>query len=92
MEFETFDEAYTARLRSGDRGTEAHFVDYFGRLIDLKLRSRIRSREAAEDLKQETFVRVLKLVRSQPPPVQSGGCPEPPAYASAPGSGAVRTG
>lgn len=64
MDFETFDESYTARLRSGDRTTEDHFVSYFGRLIDLKLRSRIRSREAAEDLKQETFVRVLKLVRS----------------------------
>ena len=64
MNFETFDEAYTARLRSGDSTTEAHFVGYFGKLLDLKLRARVRSKDDVEDLKQETFFRVLRLVRS----------------------------
>ena len=64
MDFETFDAAYTDRLRSGDSTTIAHFVSYFGKLLDMKLRSRVRSKDDAEDLKQETFLRVLKLVRS----------------------------
>lgn len=64
MNFETFNEAYTARLRAGDGETEAHFVRYFGELLELKLRSRVRSRDTLEDLKQETFFRVLKLIRS----------------------------
>ena len=65
MNFETFSDSYVANLRAGDAPTEAHFVRYFGELLDLKLRSRVRSRELAEDLKQESFARVLKLLRSE---------------------------
>lgn len=64
MQFFAFDAAYLERLRFGDARTEEHFVSYFGELIQLKLRSRLSSREAIEDVRQETFVRVLVLVRS----------------------------
>jgi len=64
LQFFAFDAAYLERLRSGDARTEEHFVSYFGELIQLKLRSRLNSREAIEDVRQETFVRVLVLVRS----------------------------
>jgi RNA polymerase sigma-70 factor, ECF subfamily len=64
LQFFAFDAAYLERLRSRDARTEEHFVSYFGELIQLKLRSRLSSREAIEDVRQETFVRVLVLVRS----------------------------
>jgi RNA polymerase sigma-70 factor (ECF subfamily) len=64
LQFFAFDAAYLERLRSGDARTEEHFVSYFGELIQLKLRSRLSSREAIEDVRQETFMRVLVLVRS----------------------------
>lgn len=64
MQFDTFDAAYVEKLRSGDLRTEEHFVTYFGKLIQLKLRSRLNSKEAIEDVRQETFVRVLASLRS----------------------------
>jgi RNA polymerase sigma-70 factor (ECF subfamily) len=64
LQFFAFDAAYLERLRSGDARTEEHFVSYFGELIQLKLRSRLNSREAIEDVRQETFTRVLVSVRS----------------------------
>ena len=65
MDFQTFDGAYVERLRAGDRNTEAHFVAYFGELIVLKLRARLASRQAVDDVKQETFARCLQLLRSE---------------------------
>lgn len=65
MNFDTFNNSYVAKLRAGDEATEAHFTRYFGELMELKLRSRVRSREIVEDLKQESFARVLKLLRSE---------------------------
>lgn len=47
----------------GDPDTEAHFTRYFGDLLSLKLRSRLRSREQIEDAKQETFARVFTSLR-----------------------------
>lgn len=64
MEFQAFDSSYVERLRAGDRNTEDHFVAYFGELIELKLRSRLASRQSLEDVKQETFARCLNLLRS----------------------------
>ena len=64
MNFETFDAAYIDRLRDGDAETERHFVVYFSELIQLKLRSRIQSPQLIEDIRQETFLRTLKLLRS----------------------------
>ena len=63
MKFEEFDQAYIDRLRAGDRPTEEHFVRYFTELLHLKLRSRIRSSQTVEDLRQETFARVLTSLR-----------------------------
>jgi len=65
LEFFAFDASYIDRLRSGDTQVEGHFVDYFSELIRLKLRSRLNSREAIEDVRQETFVRVLVLLRGE---------------------------
>ena len=63
MQFESFDSAYVDRLRSGDFPTQEHFVAYFSRLIHLKLRSRLRSPQDIEDVRQETFVRVFAALR-----------------------------
>jgi RNA polymerase sigma-70 factor (ECF subfamily) len=63
LQFVAFDAPYLERLQSGDARTEQHFAAYFGELIRLKLRSRLSSKEAIEDVRQETFVRVLALVR-----------------------------
>lgn len=64
MDFQAFDSAYVERLRTGDRDTEDHFIAYFGELILLKLRSKLASRQAMEDVQQETFARCLQLLRS----------------------------
>jgi RNA polymerase sigma-70 factor (ECF subfamily) len=64
LQFAEFDAAYLVRLQARDVGTEAHFVAYFGELIRLKLRARLPSKEAIEDARQETFLRVLALIRS----------------------------
>ena len=60
----TFDEAYLVRLREGDPSTETHFVAYFSQLLHLKLRARYLPSEVVEDLRQETFARVLRTLRS----------------------------
>ena len=65
MNFDTFDASYLERLRGGETETTEHFVRYFGELIALKLRSRLRSRQAIEDVRQETFARTLALLRSE---------------------------
>ncbi|MEO6803791.1 MAG: sigma-70 family RNA polymerase sigma factor [Granulicella sp.] len=65
MNFDTFDGPYIERLRHGDDATEQHFVCYFSELITLKLRSRLRSSQAIEDVRQETFARTLVLLRSE---------------------------
>lgn len=63
MQFHSFDEEYLRRLREGDSQVERHFASYFGELIQLKLRRRVRSRQQLEDIQQETFLRVLKAAR-----------------------------
>src|SRR5271163_1637489 len=65
MEFCAFDESYVERLRAGDFRTQEHFAAYFGELIRVKLRSRVRSSQDIEDIRQETFSRVLKALRSE---------------------------
>ena len=57
LQFHSFDEAYFDRLRAGDYRTQEHFGEYFSTLIQVKLRSRLQSREAIEDVRQETFAR-----------------------------------
>lgn len=60
-----FDDDYIQRLVSADAETERHFTQYFGQLLTLKLRSRVRSRQALEDVRQETFARVLQALKQK---------------------------
>jgi RNA polymerase sigma-70 factor (ECF subfamily) len=60
---QSFDDSYVERLREGDFRTQEHFVAYFTELIHLKLRSRLHSPQAIEDVRQETFARVLAALR-----------------------------
>ena len=64
MQFQAFDAPYVDRLRSGDPPTQEHFVAYFSELIQLKLRARLRSPQALEDVRQETFARVFAALNS----------------------------
>lgn len=74
MEFFNFDEAYLKRLREGDPATEQHFVSYFEQLLRIKLRSRTLPSDKVEDLRQETFIRVIVKVR------QEGGVRQPERF------------
>lgn len=65
MEFFSFDDAYLQRLRDRDLQTEQHFVAYFTKLILIKLRSRMLAPAAIEDIRQETFFRVLRVLSSE---------------------------
>jgi len=65
VELYSFDENYVQRLRDGDPSTESHFVRYFRQLLRIKLRSRLAALDAIDDLEQETFIRVLRALRSQ---------------------------
>ena len=68
-----FDREYIERLLREDPEVERHFTRYFGDLLTIKLRSRLRSSALADDVKQETFVRVLTTLR------RSGGLEAPSA-------------
>jgi RNA polymerase sigma-70 factor, ECF subfamily len=65
LERHDFDADYIRRLVSGDAETERHFTDYFGQLLVLKLRPRLRSAAQVEDARQETFVRVLTTLKEK---------------------------
>ena len=68
-----FDREYVARLIAEEPETEQHFTRYFGDLLTLKLRAKLRSAAQVEDAKQETFVRVLATVK------RKGGIESPEA-------------
>ena len=59
MELFVFSEDYVRRLREGDRDTAAHFHQYFRELLLLKLRRRLRSLEAIDEVRQEVFTRCI---------------------------------
>jgi RNA polymerase sigma-70 factor (ECF subfamily) len=65
VEFFSFDKAYVDRLRDGDPPTEHHFVAYFEQLLRIKLRARTLTSDKVEDLRQETFIRVIAAVRKE---------------------------
>ena len=69
-----FDRGYIERLVAADAETERHFTRYFGDLLTLKLRSRLRSAAQVDDVKQETFVRVLATLKKK------GGIASPEAF------------
>jgi len=59
MERFPFDDEYVRRLREGDRETWQHFEAYFRDLLLIKLRRKLHSRQAIDDVRQEVFKRVL---------------------------------
>jgi RNA polymerase sigma-70 factor (ECF subfamily) len=63
LQFQSFDQSYLERLRAGDFRAQEHFGAYFGALIQIKLRSRLKSPEAIEDVRQETFTRFFVALR-----------------------------
>jgi len=60
---QSFDAEYVDRLINFDAETERDFVAYFGELLAIKLRSRLRAPELIQDAIQETFLRVLRTLR-----------------------------
>jgi RNA polymerase sigma-70 factor (ECF subfamily) len=65
VELFAFDRAYVERLRDGDLATEHHFVSYFEQLLSIKLRARTLAPETIDELRQETFSRVIAALRKQ---------------------------
>jgi len=65
LQFRAFDASYIENLCAGDQVTQEHFVGYFTELLQLKLRSRLQSPQAIEDVRQETFARVLATLRRE---------------------------
>ena len=59
-----FNATYVHSLRQGNPSTEEHFVSHFSPMLLRKLRKELRSTELAHDLRQETFLRVLTILRS----------------------------
>ncbi|HEY1255781.1 MAG TPA: sigma-70 family RNA polymerase sigma factor [Terracidiphilus sp.] len=63
VQFCVFDAGYVSNLCAGDPKTQAHFYAYFSELLQIKLRSRLQSTQAIEDVRQETFTRVFTVLR-----------------------------
>ena len=63
----SFDSEYVRRLIAGDPDTALHFASYFGEILLVKLRARLHHSRSVEieDLRQETFVRVLTVLKSK---------------------------
>jgi RNA polymerase sigma-70 factor (ECF subfamily) len=74
VEFFTFSKEYVELLRQGDPVTEQHFVAYFEQLLRIKLRSRMLASDKVEDLRQETFIRVIAAVH------KDGGVRQPERF------------
>jgi RNA polymerase sigma-70 factor (ECF subfamily) len=63
LQFYSFHAGYVESLCAGDPQIQEHFVGYFTELLHLKLRTRLQSAQAIEDVRQETFARVLSVLR-----------------------------
>jgi len=62
---EVFDRGYVERLAQGDEETERHFTEFFDDLLTIKLRARLRSKHAVDDVRQETYTRVLSTLKQR---------------------------
>jgi RNA polymerase sigma-70 factor (ECF subfamily) len=60
-----FNQQYIERLAGGDAEVGRHFAEYFGEMLLIKLRCRLRNQQAVEDLRQETYVRVFRAIRKK---------------------------
>lgn len=65
MDFFAFNKAYVDQLRNGNPATERHFSAYFEKLLQIKLRARGIGSDKVDDLKQDTFIRVIASVRKE---------------------------
>lgn len=65
MEKQDFDAQYVSRLTEGDASVEDHFITYFGEFLRIKLRRRGWVSHEIEDIRQETFLRVLQVLRQK---------------------------
>ena len=65
MEKQDFDAQYVSRLTEGDASVEHHFTMYFGEFLRIKLRRRGWAGDEIEDIRQETFLRVLQVLRQK---------------------------
>jgi RNA polymerase sigma-70 factor (ECF subfamily) len=71
LQFFSFNANYVASLYAGDHQVQEHFAGYFTELLQLKLCTRLQSTQTIEDVRQETFARVLSVLR------KDGGLREP---------------
>jgi RNA polymerase sigma-70 factor (ECF subfamily) len=65
LDLHQFNESYLQGLRTQDSVTEAHFVSYFGRLLQNKLRRHLTCPEHIKDVQQETLLRAWAAVRAE---------------------------
>ena len=65
MQYQTFNSEYVHGLVHRDPDLERHFVTYFNELLLIKLRRSLRSPTAVEDVRQETFLRVFRVLRER---------------------------
>jgi RNA polymerase sigma-70 factor (ECF subfamily) len=72
LKFQTFNDDYVRRLTDADSETGEHFAAYFGHVLFLKLQVRLRSKHLLDDVRQDTFVRVLAILRER----NGVNCPE----------------
>ena len=63
MTYQAFDDDYVNRLIAQDAETEHQFISYFNALLVIKLKRTLRTRQAIEDVRQETFLRVFRAIR-----------------------------
>jgi len=74
LELFAFDKSYVDRLRDGEPSTEQHFASYFGQILGIMLRARYLSPERVDDIRQETFTRVIATLR------RDGGIRQPERF------------
>lgn len=65
MQFEPLSEEYVRKLAASDEVVVRHFVSYFGNLMAIKLRAKRLPPSAIDEIRQETFARVLSAVRKE---------------------------
>jgi RNA polymerase sigma-70 factor (ECF subfamily) len=65
LDFHQFNETYLHELRTQVVTTEAHFVSYFSKILQNKLRRRLACPEHIKDVQQETLLRAWAAVRAE---------------------------
>lgn len=65
MVFEPLSNEYVLKLAASDEEAIRHFTRYFGSLIALKLRARALPASVIDEVRQETFMRVLLALRKE---------------------------